>query len=75
MTRRNSGKQKPLKKLRIKEVRFFKIANRKGYATIARNNLTEGRTVFRAYSRLVKACKRASYELPIRTAPTLPKPH
>ena len=66
--------KKPLKKLSVKDVKFFKIANRKGYATIAKNNLTEGRTVYQAYSRLVKACKRNGYELPIRKAPQLPKP-
>lgn len=67
-------KKRPLKKLSLKDVKFFKIANRKGYATIAKNNLTEGRTVYQAYSRLVKACKRNGYELPIRKAPQLPKP-
>jgi hypothetical protein len=68
-----SKKPKTLKKLSLKEVKFFKIANRKGYATIAKNHLTEGRTIYQAYSRLVKACKRSGYELPIRTAPQLPK--
>lgn len=66
--------EKPLTKLKIKEVIFFKIANRKGYATICKNCLTEGSTVYQAYSRLVKACKRRGYELPIRKAPDLPKP-
>jgi len=67
-------KQKILKKISIRDVSFFKIANRMGYATIAKNNLTEGRTVYQAYSRLVKACRRCGYELPIKTAPGLPKP-
>ena len=67
-------KVKKLKKLSLKDVKFFKIANRKGYATVAKNNLTEGRTVYQAYSRLVKACRRTGYELPIKKAPQLPRP-
>ncbi len=66
--------KKPLKKMSIREVKFFKIANRKGFATIAKNNLTEGRTVYQAYSRMVKACKRMGYELPLAAGVTLPKP-
>ena len=74
MAAKKTAKGKILKKISIKEVKFFKIAKRKGYATICRNNLTEGRTVYQAYSRLVKAVKRAGYELPLRKAPELPKP-
>ena len=66
--------QQTLKKLSLRDVQFFKIVNRRGYATIAKGNLTEGRTVYQAYSRLVKACRRRGYELPIRTAPGLPQP-
>lgn len=73
MAKRAAKKQVKLMKLSLKDVMFFKIANRKGYATIARKHLTEGLTVFQAYSRLVKACKRSGYELPIRKAPQLPK--
>ena len=65
---------KLLKKLNLNDVQFFRIANRKGYATICKSHLTEGRTVYQAYSRLVKACKRSGYELPIKKAPQLPKP-
>ena len=57
-------KRRPLKKLSRREVEIFKLANRRGFAAIARKNLTEGRTVAQAYSRLVKACKRAGYGLP-----------
>jgi len=64
---------KPLRKLGMKDVSIFRIANRKGFAAIARNNLTEGRTVYQAYDRLVKACKRNGYELPVKTATQLPK--
>lgn len=74
MAAKKTSKVRVLKKIGLNEVKFFKIANRKGYATICRNNLTEGRTVYQAYSRLVKAVKRAGYELPIRNAPDLPKP-
>lgn len=66
-------KDKQLKKISIREVTFFRIANRKGYATVCKKHLTEGRTVYQAYSRLVKACKRSGYELPLRKAPQLPK--
>ena len=65
---------KQLKKLGMRDVSIFKIANRKGYATIAKDNLTEGSTVYQAYSRLVKACKRNGYLLPEKKAPELPKP-
>ena len=73
MAKKKSVKAKPLKKLSTKDVSFFKIANRKGYATIAKKNLTEGRTIFQAYDRLVKACKRNGYELPVKKAAQLPK--
>ena len=56
-----------LRRLSMKDVRFFKIANRTGYAAIAKNNLTEGRTVAQAYSRLIKACRRNGFELPVKT--------
>ena len=70
------AKKKPakLKKLGLRDVTIFRIANRKGFATIAKNNLTEGRTVYQAYSRLVKACRRNGYELPIKKAPELRVP-
>lgn len=60
-----------LTKLGLRHVTVFRIANRRGYAAIAKNNLTEGRTVYQAYSRLVKACRRDGYELPLKTAPEL----
>lgn len=57
-------KKRNLKKLGLRDVVIFKIANRRGFAAIAKKNLTEGRTVAQAYSRLVKACKRSGYALP-----------
>lgn len=62
-----------LKKIGMRDVFVFKIVNRRGFATIAKGNLTEGRTVYQAYSRLVKACRRSGYELPLKDAPDLPK--
>ncbi len=67
-------KKKPsLKKLGTKDVTFFKIANRRGYAAIARKHLTDGATVHQAYSRLIKACRRGGYELPEKSASQLPR--
>lgn len=63
-------KQKILKPLGLREVIIFKLANRRGYAAIAKNNLTEGRSAPQAYSRLVKACKRGGYLLPIGKMPS-----
>jgi hypothetical protein len=68
---RRPKKKRVLKRLGLKDVKVFRIANRKGYAAVAKDNLTEGSTVYQAYSRLVKACKRSGYELPIKTAPEL----
>ncbi len=45
-------------------VKIFKIANRRGYAALCRNNLTEGSTPLQAYERMRKALKRCGGELP-----------
>ncbi len=74
MTKKRPRTTAKLKKLGIGSVTVFKIANRKGYAAMAKGNLTEGRTVYQAYCRLVKACKRGGYELPTRSAGKLPNP-
>ncbi len=50
--------------LRARDVTIFKIANRRGYAAIAKNNLTEGRSIPQAYSRLAKALRRIGCALP-----------
>jgi hypothetical protein len=42
------------------EVKVFKIKNRKGYAAICCDNLTEGSSVQQAYDRMVKAVRRTS---------------
>lgn len=57
--------------LSVREVTLFRIANRRGYAALARRHLTEGRTPYQAYSRLVKACRRNGFELPMQTTPEL----
>lgn len=66
-----SKAKKKLRKLSIAQVKAFKIANRRGVATIVKNNLTEGRSLVQAYSRLVKACKRSGYELPANRLPRI----
>lgn len=63
--------KKKLRKLSVAQVKAFKIANRRGVATIVRNNLTEGRSLVQAYSRLIKACKRSGYELPVNRLPRI----
>ena len=57
-------KRRILKKLGMRDITVFKLANRRGYAAVARNCLTEGRSIPQAYGRLVKACRRRGYELP-----------
>ena len=44
-------------------VTIFKIKNRRGYAALCKNNLTEGNTPFQAFERMVKAVKRSGYLL------------
>jgi hypothetical protein len=39
-------------------VKMFKIKNRKGYAAVCAEHLTEGRSVEQAYDRMVKAVRR-----------------
>ncbi len=56
-------KSKNLKKLSAGKVTIFKIKNRRGYAALTMNNLTEGRTPVEAFNRMAKAVKRAGYEL------------
>ena len=42
----------------VKKIKIFKLKNRKGYAAICLKNLTEGLTIYQAYSRMLKALKR-----------------
>ena len=55
--------KKKLKKMSSGRVTIFKIKNRRGYAAITMNHLTEGRTPVEAFNRMVKAVKRAGFEL------------
>ena len=54
-------KEKKLKKVSANKVSVFKIKNRKGYAVICMNNLTEGLTRNLALARMDKALKRMGY--------------
>ena len=65
--------KKPLKPIKSSEVTIFKIANRRGYAAIVRNHLTEGGSPLEAYRRMIKACKRNGFALPEKSAGSLPK--
>ena len=47
-----------MKEISVKKVKMFKIKNRKGYACICLNHLTEGRTIAQSYQRMLKALKR-----------------
>ena len=53
-----------LQKVSLKDVNVFKINNRKGYAMICKNNLTEGSTSKQASERMNKVLKRMGYILP-----------
>lgn len=44
--------------LKRSQVKIFKIRNRKGFAAIFNNNITEGRTADQAFARMVKAARR-----------------
>ena len=55
--------KKVLRKLSARTVTTFKLRNRRGYAAICMNNLTEGNTVGIALARMAKAVKRMGYLL------------
>ena len=44
--------------LKKSKVKIFKIRNRKGYAALYQNNLTEGRSADMAFARMAKAVRR-----------------
>ncbi len=54
---------KKLKKMSRSKVKTFKLKNRKGYAAVCMNNLTEGPSVTEAIRRMAKAVKRQGYAL------------
>jgi len=57
------AQKKPLRSLPSKTVKMFKICNRRGYAAICKENLTEGRTPYQTYQRMQKALKRIGFTL------------
>ncbi|UCH12832.1 MAG: hypothetical protein JSW18_02520 [Candidatus Omnitrophota bacterium] len=40
------------------KIKIFKIKNRKGYAAVCFDRLTEGTTTYQAYDRMLKALRR-----------------
>ena len=52
-----------MQKVSAGKVKIFKIDNRRGYACICFNSLTEGKTPVEAYDRMIKAQKRKGREL------------
>lgn len=61
--------KKKLRKLASGKVLIFRIKNRRGYAAVCMNNLTEGRSPQQAFERMAKAVKRSGFAL----AGTAPK--
>lgn len=55
--------KKVLRKMALGQVKLFKIKNRRGFAAICRDNLTEGNTKPQAIERMAKALKRSGYLL------------
>ncbi|HNV85439.1 MAG TPA: hypothetical protein PKL97_00560 [Candidatus Omnitrophota bacterium] len=55
--------KKVLRKISAGKVRIFKLRNRRGYAAICMNNLTEGVSPAQAFARMVKAMKRMGFAL------------
>jgi hypothetical protein len=45
------------------KIKIFKIKNRKGYAALCLNHLTEGRTLPRVYDRMEKALRRNGIDI------------
>jgi len=58
------GKKRNLRLMPKSRVKIFKIANRRGFAALCLNNLTEGSSPFKAYCRMQKAVKRQGVALP-----------
>jgi len=55
--------KKILKKISAGKVRIFKLRNRRGYAAVCMNNLTEGVSPVQAFARMAKAMKCIGYAL------------
>lgn len=63
MSKGENMAKKNLKKLNSGRVTIFKIKNRRGYAALCMNNLTEGRSPAQAFERMAKAVKRCGFLL------------
>ncbi len=50
-------------KINARKIKIFKIKNRRGYAAVCVNYLTEGTTLLQVYERMQKALKRNGMEL------------
>ncbi|MFA6281925.1 MAG: hypothetical protein WCY05_05445 [Candidatus Omnitrophota bacterium] len=50
-------------KINARKVKIFKIKNRRGYAAICANHLTEGSSLPQVYERMQKALRRNKMEL------------
>ena len=46
-----------------KKIKIIKLKNRKGFAAICLDHLTEGKTILQAYQRMEKALKRNKIEV------------
>ncbi len=56
-------KSKSLKKISAKQIKVFKVRNRRCYAAICMDNLCEGSTPKQAIQRLYHPLRRMGYEL------------
>lgn len=50
-------------KISVQKVWIFKMKNRKGYAALCLNHLTEGRTLYQVYDRMLKALRRSGISI------------
>ncbi|MBU2102147.1 MAG: hypothetical protein ABH865_00790 [Candidatus Omnitrophota bacterium] len=46
-------------KISVSRIKIFRIKNRRGYAALCQSHLTEGKTIFEAYARMLKALRRS----------------
>ena len=56
-------KTKPLKKIHARQVKVFKVRNRRSYAATCMDNLCEGSSPKQAVRRLYHPLRRMGYEL------------
>lgn len=54
---------KKLKRVKVSQVRVFKIKNRRGFAGLCMDHLTEGSSKPQALARMKKALRRSGYDL------------